>query len=98
MTTFEATEAMTETVYHIIQAYQAEHGYPPTLREIGALAHLAPSGVARYLDKLEAQGRLLRQPGQARGISLQGEKSKQMFHTFAARHGTVSRVASGRRD
>jgi repressor LexA len=86
MTTFEAAEAMTETVYRFVQTYLAEHGYPPSLREIGAFVHLAPSGVARYLDRLEARGRLTRQVGQARGITLKGEKSKQMseqmFHTF----------------
>ena len=86
MTTLDAAEAMTETVYNIVQAYVAEHGFPPTLREISAKVHLAPSGVSHYLDKLEARGRLTRQPGQARGIVLCGEKSEQMseqmFHTW----------------
>lgn len=85
MNTTDAAEQMTESVYTFVQTYVAENGYPPSLREIGASVHLAASGVARHLDRLEAWGRLSRQPGRARGIALahrkSEQKSEQMFTT-----------------
>ena len=61
---------VTEQVYAFICAYQREHGYPPTQREIAKNCYLAHSSVGYHLDRLEDEGRILREPGRARGITL----------------------------
>jgi len=61
---------MTEGVYTFIRDYIREHRIPPSIREIATGCYIGRSSVVRYLDKLEAQGRLILHPGQARGISL----------------------------
>jgi len=57
-------------VYKFIEGYTQQHGYPPTIREIGVACFLGPSSVLRYLDKLEATGWIQREPGRARGMTL----------------------------
>ncbi len=59
-----------DEVYAFIRAYMREHSHPPTLREIGANLHMSYPNVIRYLDKLEAHGRITRRPGKSRGITL----------------------------
>src|SRR5690242_8223641 len=45
----------------VIQAWVEEHGYPPTVREIGAAVGLcSPSSVAHHLRALEQRGLLRR--------------------------------------
>jgi repressor LexA len=52
-----------------IAQYRAEHGFPPTIREIAAGVGLkSTSTVAYYLRDLEAQGELIRQPERSRGL------------------------------
>ncbi len=60
----------TQTVYKFIKAYLKEHKYPPTLREIGAGCYLSVAAVTRHLERLEWEGRLTREPGHARSITL----------------------------
>ena len=59
-----------DEVYDFIRAYLREHSHPPTLREIGAGLHMSYPNVVRYLDRLEAHGRIMRRPGKSRGITL----------------------------
>jgi DNA-binding IclR family transcriptional regulator len=59
-----------ERVYTFIVTYIHEHATNPSLREIAAGCYLGRSTTYRFLDKLEAQGRILREPGQARSIRL----------------------------
>ena len=59
-----------EVIYTFICVYIGEHGYSPSLREIGAHCYMGRSTVIRYLDRLEAQGRISRDLGKARSISL----------------------------
>jgi DNA-binding MarR family transcriptional regulator len=60
----------TEAVYQFLKDYIRKHNFPPTVREIGDACHLSRSTVTRNLDRLEALGRITRQPGKARSITL----------------------------
>ncbi len=64
------TDLLTETVYTFIRAYIHQHHLPPTLREIAEGCHIGRSTTLRHLDRLEAWGRLFREPGKARSIYL----------------------------
>ena len=60
----------TGKVYLFIKDYIRKHTYPPTLREIGEGCYLGISSVTRYLHKLELEGRIIREEGRSRGITL----------------------------
>ncbi len=62
-------KAVEEEVYAFVRDYIARHGRPPTLREIGDACFMSTSNVLRYLDRLEARGRIQRKRG-SRGIIL----------------------------
>jgi|FLYN01.1.fsa_nt_gi repressor LexA len=64
-----------EQVYVFIRTYIRQHRHPPTVREIGSACHMSHSGVIRYLDRLEARGRISRKPGKSRGITLLDDES-----------------------
>ena len=75
MVLFPATGAFiakgtTQTVYIFIKAYISKHTYPPTLREIGEGCFLSTSAVTRHLAHLEGEGKIVREEGRARGITL----------------------------
>lgn len=70
-------QPLLEQVYQFIVAYIDEHGNNPTLREIAAGCYIGRSTTYRFLDKLEAQGRIIREPGQARSIRLPKPSSDQ---------------------
>jgi DNA-binding MarR family transcriptional regulator len=59
-----------DEVYVFIRAYIRQHGSSPTLREIAAGCYMSPPSVVRYLDKLEAHGRIARRPRKSRGITV----------------------------
>jgi DNA-binding MarR family transcriptional regulator len=59
-----------ENVYRFICNFKAEHGHTPTMRQIADACFLSLSGVGRCLNKLEAWGRITREPNQRRTISL----------------------------
>jgi repressor LexA len=60
-------------IYDFIVAYARKHGYPPTVREIGAQVGLAsPSTVHVHLAKLEQGGYLKRDPTKPRALELVG--------------------------
>ncbi len=61
----------TEAVYNFIVEYMKGHnGLGPSQREIADACFIVRSGVLRHLDKLEAWGRIVREPGKARNIRL----------------------------
>ncbi len=60
----------TLVIYEFIKLHIKEHTYPPTLREIGQGCYLSTASVARHLALLEKEGRISREPGRARGITL----------------------------
>jgi repressor LexA len=62
-------------IYDFILAYARRHGYPPTVREIGAEVGLAsPSTVHVHLSKLEQAGYLRRDPTKPRALELVGRE------------------------
>ena len=60
-----------DAIIQYIARYQAEHGFPPTVREIGAAVSLkSTSTVAYYLRRLEEEGRINRVRERSRGLTL----------------------------
>ena len=59
-----------ETVYSFIRDYTHQFGTPPTLREIRDGCFMSLGSVYRWLDLLEARGRIRRNRGKSRGIIL----------------------------
>lgn len=60
----------TETIYDFIKTYQEKNRKSPTIREIALGCFVSVGTVIRHLDKLEAMGRIEREPYQARSIVL----------------------------
>ena len=63
--------AKQQKIYDYIQAFTAEHGYPPSVREIGAALGLkSPSTVHFHIKGLEEAGVLVKAEGKTRAITL----------------------------
>ena len=69
-------EGLEAEVYIFVRDYSDEHTHPPTIREIGETCYISRAQAVRYLDKLEAHGFIIREPGKARGITLTGKKPR----------------------
>ncbi len=64
-------EESAKRVYEFVVKFIVEHGYPPTLREIGAgIGANSTSSVSRWLEVLEGQGKLSFEEEKARSIRL----------------------------
>lgn len=62
-------------IYDFIRSYSDEHGYPPSVREIGAAVGLAsPSTVHMHLKVLEEQGLIKRDSKKPRTIEVMGKQ------------------------
>jgi repressor LexA len=62
-------------IFDFVSAYVDEHGYPPTVREIGEAVGLAsPSTVHAHLANLERAGVLRRDPTKPRALELVGRE------------------------
>src|SRR5687767_15527480 len=60
-------------IYDFVLGYVDQHGYPPTVREIGEAVGLAsPSTVHAHLANLERAGLLKRDPTKPRALELVG--------------------------
>ena len=59
-----------DRVMTAVRDFIATHGYPPTMREIGAVTGMVPSTVSHHLQALELTGRIKRRGGIARGITV----------------------------
>lgn len=68
------TYPSTEKVYQFLKAFVRANNFPPTVRELADGCGMSRSSVTRHLDRLEAMGRITRQPGKARGITLTDER------------------------
>ena len=68
---------MVEKVWHFICDFNHQFGYPPALREIADHAFMSRPNLYRYLDYLEAEGRISREPGVARGITILQESDEE---------------------
>jgi len=67
-----------QEIWQFLAAYVDEHGYPPTVREIGDAVGLAsPSTVHAHLANLERAGLLKRDPTKPRAIDLVGRRREE---------------------
>lgn len=65
-------------IYDFIQSYSEEHGYPPSVREIGAAVGLAsPSTVHMHLKVLEEHGLIKRDSKKPRTIEVMGKQATE---------------------
>jgi repressor LexA len=66
-----------QEIFDYIKRYAREHGYPPTVRDIGkAIGLTSSSTVHAHLANLEKLGMLRRDPTKPRAIEVLGEKAK----------------------
>ena len=62
-----------QQIYDFILAFTGEHGYPPSVREIGTAVGLkSPSTVHFHMKGLEEAGVIVKAEGKTRAISLPG--------------------------
>lgn len=62
-----------QEIYDYILSFTNEHGYPPSVREIGAAVGLkSPSTVHFHMKGLEEAGAIVKAEGKTRAISLPG--------------------------
>ena len=67
-----------QQIYDYIVAFTARHGYPPSVREIGARVGLkSPSTVHFHLKGLEAMGLISKAEGKTRAITVCGEGAEE---------------------
>ena len=70
--------ARQQEIWQFLAEYVDDHGYPPTVREIGDAVGLAsPSTVHAHLANLERAGLLKRDPTKPRAIDLVGRKREE---------------------
>ena len=87
-----------QEIWQFLAAYVDEHGYPPTVREIGEAVGLAsPSTVHAHLASLEREGLIRRDPTKPRAVELVGRRKSEAPR---ARDGAptlplVGRIAAG---
>ncbi|OGO40704.1 MAG: repressor LexA [Chloroflexi bacterium RBG_16_57_9] len=63
-----------------IGKFRMEHGYPPTIREIGAALTISSTSVVNYnLNILEQRGYIARDKTVSRGINLMGDEDERQF-------------------
>jgi repressor LexA len=66
-----------QEIFDYIKRHAREHGYPPTVRDIGkAIGLTSSSTVHAHLANLEKLGLLRRDPTKPRAIEVLGEKAK----------------------
>lgn len=70
-----------QQVYHLLLDYLAEHGFQPSVREIGKQLRIpSTKSVTDLLGALEKKGYVSREPGRSRGVTIAG---------FAGGSGTI---------
>jgi repressor LexA len=70
--------ARQQEIWQYLAEYVDDHGYPPTVREIGEAVGLAsPSTVHAHLANLERAGLLRRDPTKPRAIELVGRRKAE---------------------
>ena len=82
-------------IYDFIQVFTRKHGYPPSVREIGAAVKLkSPSTVHFHMKKLEQEGYILKADGKTRAITIPHAVAEEMDGS-ADRVPLVGDVAAG---
>ncbi len=68
-----------QEIFDFIRRYGAEHGYPPTVRDIGkAIGLTSSSTVHAHLANLEKAGLLRRDPTKPRALEVLVDKAKEI--------------------
>src|SRR5918996_5942795 len=68
-----------QEIFDFIKSYSAQHGYPPTVRDIGkAIGLTSSSTVHTHLSNLEKLGLIRRDPTKPRALELLVDKAKQV--------------------
>jgi repressor LexA len=81
-------------IFDFIKTYSAQHGYPPTVRDIGkAIGLTSSSTVHAHLSNLEKLGLLRRDPTKPRALELLGEAARKVVGPSGLP--LVGRVAAG---
>ena len=57
-------------ILQFILAFLREHGFPPTIREIGIYFEIAPASVLGHLHALEVKGFIRRHPAKSRCLEI----------------------------
>jgi repressor LexA len=85
-----------QEIWDFLVDYVDEHGYPPTVREIGEAVGLAsPSTVHAHLANLERAGLLRRDPTKPRALELVGREGRDAQSAALARLPLVGQIAAG---
>ena len=89
--------ARQQEIWQFLVTYVDDHGYPPTVREIGEEVGLAsPSTVHAHLANLERVGLIRRDPTKPRAIELSGHRRvEQAAAADVPRLPLLGRVAAG---
>jgi repressor LexA len=87
-----------QEIFDFIRRYSAEHGYPPTVRDIGkAIGLTSSSTVHAHLSNLEKLGLLRRDPAKPRALEVIVDKVKGEVEKVVRGGGlpVVGQVAAG---
>jgi repressor LexA len=85
-------------IWEYLKSYVDQHGYPPTVREIGEAVGLAsPSTVHAHLANLERAGLLKRDPTKPRALELTGRRRAEPVEEEPPSRGlpVLGQVAAG---
>jgi repressor LexA len=85
-----------QEIWDFLVDYVDEHGYPPTVREIGEAVGLAsPSTVHAHLANLERAGLLKRDPTKPRAVELVGREPREAQGATLAKLPLLGQIAAG---
>jgi len=88
-----------QQIYDYILSFTSQHGYPPSVREIGAAVGLkSPSTVHFHLKGLEEAGMIIKAEGKTRAITLPAAPRRTVAEESGARTDripVVGNVAAG---
>ena len=85
-----------QEIWDYLVDYVDQHGYPPTVREIGEAVGLAsPSTVHAHLANLERAGLLRRDPTKPRALELVGREKPETPPAEVDRLPLVGQIAAG---
>jgi repressor LexA len=85
-----------QQIWDFVVRYVDDHGYPPTVREIGEAVGLAsPSTVHAHLANLERAGLLRRDPTKPRALELSGRSDTGRHAADPHRLPVVGEIAAG---
>jgi repressor LexA len=85
-----------QEIWDFLVDYVDQHGYPPTVREIGEAVGLAsPSTVHAHLANLERAGLLKRDPTKPRALELVGREREEASAATMDRLPLVGQIAAG---